>query len=200
MLASCKNIEELSLYVLNEAMLRELAGFPNLRCLTLHDSNAPAAAYEVLGQLTKLEDVTLEEIKEDQGAAILSALAKLPNLQALRVDWRAATSDDLEKIGKLPKLKRLSISNVEGLNSNEGLSKLTNIQELQLEGGRIFDDQGLKLLEGLDQLEGLDIASTNVTGSAELKGLKNLKWLRNSYGGRQFNDVIKEKRPELRVF
>ena len=198
-LARCPNIEELTIYTPDEAVLAELGSFPNLRCLTLfRHSDAPAEAYRVLGQLSKLEDVAID-IQEEQGGVVLDALAKLSNLRSLRVEWPEATAADLEKIGQLPSLVRLSLADIDNLNTNDGLARLTNIRELQLQQ-REFNDEGLKLLQGLDNLQGLDVFGTGVTGADELLGFKNLKWLRNSYEGRKQNDLIKEKRPDLRLF
>jgi hypothetical protein len=146
-----------------DAELKELAGFQNLRVLNLGGTKITDAALKALAGLTSLQSLDLANTKlTDAG---LKELAALANLQVLDLGGTRVTDAGLKE-----------------------LAGLMNLQVVFVNGTRVTD-AGLKALAGVEGLRSLCL-SGNVVTDVGLKDLARLKSLHTLYlGGTRVTDA-----------
>ncbi len=139
-------------------------------------------------QLTSLKKLNLQNINvTDRGLAHLRALKSLEDLTLSMPKGagnprypRRLTDNALAYVSELPRLKRLNARGwhpagptVQGPFTDEGLkhlTKLSRLEELNIDSGAGITDEGLSHLAGLPRLKKLLLSSNGVTN----EGLRNL--------------------------
>ncbi len=167
--------------------MKYLADLPELRIVFLDYRQATAESMVYLSGARKLEYLQMADVLiGDEGAA---HLRNLKNLRWLSIHNAGLTDRSIHTIASLPKLERLSLGHNELTNkalellsghtgivrlnlggpscriNDEGLphlARMSQLQELDLEGSRI-SDAGLKHLEKLPRLRKLSVGDTNIT-------------------------------------
>lgn len=203
--AKLRHVKWLDIHVerVAAADVQKLAGLKELKELVLRGVTIDSDACAVLGSLTQLETLTLNESSIDD-----AGLKKLEGLRALRglgLGRTAVGDDGLATVAKFTKLQRLSLEDtkvtprglraVEQLKelcglalpnslSDEALSHLQNLVNLshlkyfKIRHGEVTD-AGLRSLAKLTKLPELDLAMATITdeGLKHLTGMKQLRVL-----------------------
>jgi Leucine-rich repeat (LRR) protein len=184
--------------VLTDEALAHLHGFPKLRKLALHGTQASDDGLKHVGNLRALEELFMWDASAvtDEGIAHLSGLKRLKYLHCTNTQ---ITDESLRVLATLPSLTGISAQ--ENRFTDQGLRYVQDMVRLKelfvglvgphkgpAQSGTLprkpITDAGLVHLKGLVNLTLLDLQTTEVTsdGLKHLEGLKNLKdlWLSGS--------------------
>ena len=182
----------------SDESLKTIAKLPKLEKLSLSDTNVTANGMVHLSKMTnltylrargfptndslrslskleKMEELSLEEsLVTDEGLVHLKGLKSLRNLSL--VDTKVTGSGLKDLPGSIKKLRLWGCPVSD--RTAEGLSKLTNVEELNLNQTEIGDN-GLGHLAKLTKLRELRLKETKVTdaGMAQLRKIENLEML-----------------------
>jgi hypothetical protein len=160
---------DLSLTLVRDAGLKELAGLKQLRILDLWGTRVTDAGLKELAGLKQLQVLNLHDTPVTDAG--LKELAGLNQLRGLDLALTEVTDAGLKELAGL---KQLQVLNLWGTRvTNAGLKELAGLKQLQvlnLSDTRVTD-AGLKELAGLKQLRYLNLGGTRVTeaGVAELR-------------------------------
>lgn len=175
--ASLSNLEVLKLTGVSAADIRQVAGLPRLKFLTLTDTTANDADLAPLAALLRLEKLDLQG-RRISGVG-LAALARLPWLRAVDVRCCGLTDEGLGGLARLEGLSELSLSYTaiagRGLPYLAGLRKLRRLDLSFTE----IDDSGLANLPDFPLLEELSLIGTRITeaGICHINRLASLREL-----------------------
>ncbi|MBN2380357.1 hypothetical protein JXM67_11215 [candidate division WOR-3 bacterium] len=203
-LCKCKGLVvlDLSVSILPEGAMEDIAGLPELRELTV--GAVPDEEMFVLKGHEKLRSITrywlvvdtgwvefLESLPNISELAIIQAeiapevyeyLASSNRLEALSLPYAGVYGDDFGTISRMTNLKALDLTGTEI--SDDDVKLLANIKGLRSlaiggGGAGYITAEGLAHLRGLDKLEYLDISSTPLTdeGLKYVTALNSLKSL-----------------------
>jgi Leucine-rich repeat (LRR) protein len=157
-----QSLQELRLYgsqISSKGMV-VLTKLPSLRRLTLDDMILSSDAYwEILGELTSLQVLQLDDIQSEITDAHIAHLTGLSSLKRL----------DISPDTKQP----INITNI----ALKHISNLKSLERLTLHGAKITDE-GLQQLGNLDSLKWMDLQGCNVTEEGLLRLRKKLPELR----------------------
>ncbi|MHC4207031.1 MAG: leucine-rich repeat domain-containing protein, partial [Planctomycetota bacterium] len=134
---------------------------PSLRRLSLDDMNLSSDAYwEILGELTSLQVLQLDDIQSEITDAHIAHLTGLSSLKRLNIS---------------PDTKQpINITNI----ALKHISNLKSLERLTLHGAKITDE-GLQHLGNLDSLKWMDLQGCKVTETGLLqlrKKIPALEW------------------------
>jgi hypothetical protein len=150
-----------------DVLERVVLGAPRIRRLIIGRDDMSETAYQVIGKLTSLEDLSLtKHAPTDVGVSFLTNLTGLKSL-ALFGGGRL-TDQALERISRLPNLESLTICG-ENLTDRglEHLSRSKRLNNLYLVANRSeISNVGLQHLRAMPSLESLTIDVGNWTISA----------------------------------
>lgn len=195
---SLANLENLEVLILrspggdgvNNGSLKQLARLPKLRdlCVT-SNGDVTMSGLNALNDLSALERLSIEGVRQDAGGLDLSSLGQLRRLSismwypttGMRVgrpSARQAFHDgDLASLSALTDLEELRLSGP-GIGDEDlaHVASLTNLTFLSLEGGSALTDIGLERLANLKRLNTLRIFGGRITeqGLACLSTIKTL--------------------------
>jgi Leucine-rich repeat (LRR) protein len=203
LLATLKNLENLTATSLPIRDLTPLAGLKSLRSLTLWSTKltdlTPVAGLENLRSLSvggALRDISplanLTNLQTlDLGHTRVADLTPLAQVKALRyLDLAGTPVVDLRPLAGLTNLEDLNLSATK-VTDLTPLANLKKLEQLNLEGTPVSDLAGL---EGLDSLEILDASETQIRDLTPLLQLSHLKWL--DLNGTKVDDVAPLRRIE----
>lgn len=168
----------------NDALLKQLVHFPELRGLDLEDARISDDGLGAIAGLARLQAVSLAGTQiTAKGLAHLSGLTELTHLNL--VGCHALDDDALSHLSKLQKLRTLSLDNVRSL-TDEALphiAKLSQLRILTFEGCSNIKGHDLDQLAALPHLETLNLYGTNVDdkGLEALAKIKTLEELHLAY-------------------
>ncbi len=152
--------------------------FTHLRMLALKEGQASDQGLAYVAGLEELEKIYMWDafMVTDEGVA---HLAELPNLEYIHLSKSAVTDESLRLLSQMSTLKGISMQ--ENAFTDQGLeylSEMTQIKTLWIGLGETqITDEGLSQLANLENLEELDLQNTQVTdaGLEHLYGLSHLK-------------------------
>jgi Leucine-rich repeat (LRR) protein len=167
------NLETLTLYgnqITNKG-ISKLTELKNLKALHLHCDLLTDKDLLVIGQLSKLETLTSDSLRNVTEDGI-QELQSLSNLQSLCLGYCPGISDKtLDGIGRLPNLKTLKLAACDITNSGlHALTKSSRLQELHLHSCTLITDAGLEALQK-SPLQKLTLSFSNIKN----EGLSHLK-------------------------
>ncbi len=204
---------------LDNETLQILARFPALRELSWSGSDhVTLSGLNALNDLTALESLSADEVRQDRAGLDLSRLRNLKTLRiTMRQQWRNVNGDpvptsdlfydgDLASLGHLSGLETLSLCG-RGI-GDEGvahLAPLTRIKYLDIGGGTELTDAGLTSLSAMRRLDVLRIYQSRISerGLAFLYPLKTIHILQISTTVPIGADALSELRmalPHLQQF
>jgi uncharacterized protein (TIGR02996 family) len=154
-------------------LIDEVAEIPNLRGLSLYETDASPAALPRIARLQNLEHLDLGNLRlDDKGLKTLAPLKRLRTLIAR--DAAPLTNRGAAALAKFKELRDLRLGCLWpgrfGGTGCRAIGKLAKLEVLQLDW---MDDAGVRLLGKLPRLRRLDLTGTNATG----RGLENFPLL-----------------------
>lgn len=156
-------LERLSLYQAPVEDLAVLEKLPELVELSV-GGNAGARHIEVIGTLTKMEDLGLQ----DCGIEDISFLSGLNELRGVNLNDNSVT--DLTPLAGLTNLERLGLSR-NGIRDISPISGLYNLYDLALDGNEISD---ISALQGLTRLNRVGLSENQITDLSPLSDKNEL--------------------------
>ena len=211
-LAGLGELRRHSLSSSSDIGLKTVAGFKNLRELSMRGSQFTDEGLKELVGLTKLQILDLTHAKvTDEG---MKTIAQLPELRELDLTWTKIGDAGVARLSGLTKLKKLSLWETKVTDAGvEALAALRDLEVLDIRRNDISDaglravgklaklrvlhlnrtkitDAGLKHLADLRQLQELHLEETQLSGRGlgDLAGLKELRWI-NLYHALNVDDA-----------
>lgn len=164
-------VEKLTVEAAPEGQLSHLGTYANLTELKIYDTAVTAEELALIGNLPKLENLTLEKCK-------LSSLNGLENAQKLTyLDLTNNSLLNITPLRGLTNLKELCIKE-NSLADISAISGLTNLQKLDLSRNVIGSLGGI---EGCTALTELDVSSNRITDLSPVTKLPGLLRLNFAY-------------------
>ena len=199
LLAKLENLQVLNILQfgqdgLDNKNLKQLAKLSKLKKLNLSSADQiTISGINVLNALDALENLSIDDIRRDDGSLDISGLRNLKNL-SVRM-WSKTTKIDSEFVTNYESFRDSDIACLSGLTNIEDLSligygigddgfkhlvPLTKLKHFQITGGTDLTDEGLKHLANMRRLDSLSIHSSRITseGLAYLYPLKTLHIIR----------------------
>jgi uncharacterized protein (TIGR02996 family) len=154
-------------------LIDEVAEIPNLRGLSLYETDASPAVLPRIARLKNLEHLDLGNVRlDDKGLKSLAPLKRLRTLIAR--DAAPLTNTGAAALAQFLELRDLRLGCLWpgrfGGAGCQAIGKLAKLEVLQLD---TMDDAGVRLLGKLPRLRRLDLTGTNATG----RGLENFPLL-----------------------
>lgn len=170
---------------LTDESLETIAGFRSLQTLRVKYARLAMTGLKPLNRLTSLENLTLDEVVQDNSGLDLSGLANLRDLSfslaRKQADGEVAAyrEEDIAALGRLTSLRRLQISHT-GIPDASALRHLTGLKRLERLsiGGNGCTDEAVAYLAELPNLSSLTLSGTFTDASlVHLRKLHNLTLL-----------------------
>lgn len=163
-----KNVKSFTVEKGNPKELSCLSAMTELTSLTIRDTEITAEVLEIIGTLTKLENLTIQNCK-------LSNIAPFKKLTAVtHLDLSGNSVYDLSPLSGMTKLKELNLkSNV--IADLSALSNLKSLTKLDVSQNNIITS--LAPLSSLEKLEWLDASINSITELGNIGNLKALRYL-----------------------
>jgi hypothetical protein len=206
---------------IDEHVLREISGLPNLRevalnglgasadlsflpsrprlvALDLYNGDISADALENIGKCSRLRDLSFYMCRVDcSGVRHLSGLA---HLERLNLEYTDVADGHLAALAKLRQLREFELTDTKVGGDMHYMSALENLESLDLYNTDV-KGADLEPLVGLAHLRSLDLGYTSVgaKGRDYLRQMKQLRWLRVSNFSKDELRALQEALPECSI-
>ncbi len=142
---------------IKDEAIESVVELKSLESLDLGQTKVTDAGLKTLSTLTSLKQLSLDFCPITDVGVL--ELVRLTNLESLDLRRTSITSAGLSNLISLPRLRSLQITNFSGGVNLREISKLTNLQQLTIEGVlfRSIDTAGLSELKNLTNLKSLKL-------------------------------------------
>jgi Leucine-rich repeat (LRR) protein len=179
---------------LDNENLKQLTKLSGLKKISLgRASNITISGLNTLSALDALENLSVDDVRRDEGVLDISGLKKLKNLKigmlskTTKIGGEYVTNyeffrnSDIACLSGLTNIENLNLIGYGvGDNGFKHLAPLTKLKYIQIMGGNDLTDEGLKHLANMRRLDSLSIYSSRITprGLEYLYPLKTLHIIR----------------------